>query len=354
MPITTRSTLNVALFVVMLQIGCLSASAAELAGEISETKGRPETTQSSADASATSGLVSKARVEDATVKPIDAFQQGKEFMKSCRYDKALEAFNIAARENPASAEPHFARARALLGLGRREEAYKEFKLCMLLDPSGRMRHKCKSEIDFAGLAAPLDFSNQPRTITTQDLEKATTNITNQAENEIKRVQDEAVSRGAAIRKMDASVASSNPYSPSGWYVPGRPSRSGGGYISLSGTGGRTSSNWAGYPRYESNAMRRATELAADARARSEAIREAASGLNESMSTRPSEYSGVYLSPHGTNLFVRNYVNFEPVRPEPPEALSAKALSLDDYRKFSSNQKPGCSYVPNSRGSRRYK
>lgn len=369
MPITIRPKTSL-IAAVILQATCLNAFAAELSGEVAESGTASSVKHVDNTAVADKPAASEKPTDAAATQPVDFIKQGLEFMKSCDYGKALESFNAASRENPASAEPHFARARALLGLGRREEAYKEFKLCMLLDPSSRMEHKCKGEIDYANLGEHMDFSNQPRTISIGDLEKATTCITNQAENEIRRVQDDALSRSNSFRNMyNASMNGyqlspysaygsygSNPYGSYGSNGWGRYSSSRGGYVSMSSSGGRPSiSSWTGTVSNVSESMRRAAALSEDARIRSEAIRDAASGLNTSMSSRPSEYSGVYLSPHNTNLFVRNYVNFEPVRPEPPEALAAKALSLDDYRKYSHNQNPGCSYLPTTaRASHRYR
>lgn len=353
----TRPKHIVVVTAALLQLSCCGAPAAELTGEVREniTPSKVENSQSASSDTTTAkeALNGKSAVLPA---PIDNFKLGLELMKSCSYAKALDAFNAAARENPASAEPHFARARALLGLGRRDEAYKEFKLCTLLDPSGRMEQKCKSEIYMAGLGAPLDFNNQPRTITNLDLERATTNITNQAESEIQRVQDNALSRSNSIRRMDSeSMMSPYPNSSGRWFGYGRFPTSRGGYVSLSCSGNRPGmSNWVGGGTYESNATRRARELSEGARLRSEALREAATGLNENMSNRPSEYSGVYLSPHGTNLFVRNYVNFEPVRPEPPEALEAKALSLAEDRKLTNSEKLVSRNMPGGRSRRRYK
>lgn len=369
MPVLKPKRFLVAAFV--WQLGIPFALAAEsplgageslkgLAGTVEESVGSSKSIAAPADRNVSEpSEKTKETAQLPTRDTADPLLTGYKLMKSCSYAKAMEAFNRAARDNPASAEVHFGRAMALLGLGRREESLKEFKLAMLLDPSSRMAHKCKREIDYAGLEK-IDHSNQPRNITTSDLERTTTEISNKAESEIRRIQSEALRRFELIRRADSRMPSAMRFGSEQNYPRSR--YSGGSrsdYSTQSTFGGRAPvSNYVSgttsgsrYSRYsrQSEGSTRARAITEEARLRSAAIRDAAVGLNSSMSNRPSESSGVYLTPHGTNLFVRNYVNFDPVRPEPPEELSARTLSLEGACCGATEtrpHKPGCDYSQN--------
>ncbi|MBX3075101.1 hypothetical protein KF913_14315 [Candidatus Obscuribacterales bacterium] len=262
--------------------------------------------------------------------PGEPLQVGFDLLKKLEYERALAAFNIAARTNPTAAEPHFGRAKALLGLQRRDEALKEFKLCTLLDPSASNTEKCDKEIEYYTAKAP---AGAPLTVTSEDIEKSSTRVTNQASSRISQIHREAAARGLYLgRSSLGSKSSKYRHIP----VPAMPSSS----LSLNGGGGGLSAHdyfirngtLSGYDSRAYSRSRRydAAAKADDARRRAEAVRDAAIGLNQAMSTKPSDSSGVYLSPHGTNLYVRNYVNFDPVKqePVPTEALSAKQMSID--------------------------
>jgi len=67
--------------------------------------------------------------------------------------------------------------------------------------------------------------------------------------------------------------------------------------------------------------------------RAEGVKESAAGLESQMLSRPAETSGVFLVPSGTNLYVRNYAHFDPVMPEPPQALHAVPLVLPQVLKI---------------------
>ncbi len=233
-------------------------------------------------------------------------QDGFRLLQLHQYAKALEAFNQSARERPDSAEPHFGRAKALFGLGRRTEAIKELKVCLLLDPSGAMSEKCKKEIDRA-TSRPPDLSN-PQTITSGDVEKSATKITNQAADQIRLIQKQASAHlSSSPFRSNSNYTFSTPYSPPFSRFSPRSSPP---------KGSRKGEDF------------RARAAAEDARLRSQAIRDAAMGLSTAMATKPSESSGIYLTPHNTNLFVRNYVTFDPVRPAPPQELTATQHRLE--------------------------
>jgi tetratricopeptide (TPR) repeat protein len=287
-----------------------SASSLPNAEASKKTNEKPLAVDSSLPAvenQATSNKTSQTSAGEQSKETETLHKDGFRLLKLHEYAKALEAFNQSAREHPDSAEPHFGRAKALFGLGRRAEAMKELKVCLLLDPSGAMSEKCKKEIDRA-TSRPPDLSN-PQTITSSDVEKSATKITNQAADQIRLIQKQASSRlTSSPFRSNSDYTVSTPYSPP--------------YSRFSPRSSRHKSS-----RREDDYRARAA--AEDARLRSQAIRDAAMGLSTAMATKPSESSGVYLTPHNTNLFVRNYVTFDPVRPVPPQELTATQHRLEE-------------------------
>ena len=271
---------------------------------------------------------SAAKAPPEPLPPGDPLQVGFDLLKKLDYERALAAFNIAARANPTAPEPHFGRAKALLGLQRRDEALKEFKLCTFLDSSTANTEKCNKEIEYYTAKPPV---GAPLTVTSEDIEKSSTRITNQASTRINQIRNEAYSRGIGLGRSSSSLSRNASHSIP---IPSMPPS-----LSLNGAGGGMSARdymikngtMRGYDSrsYNRSRAKDAAAKAEDARRRAEAVRDAAIGLNRAMSTKPSDSSGIYLSPHGTNLYVRNYVNFDPVRPEPApaEALSAKQGSI---------------------------
>lgn len=210
---------------------------------------------------------------------------GFKLLREKSYDQALEIFNSAARANPDSIKAHFGRAQSLEGAGRRIEAVKEFQLCLLMKPTAEVAAACNKELDYMSTrvppAAPLP------TLTEREVEKSATTITNQVAERISAIQRECSFTARPPKSM--------------FRFPIR--RSGG---------------------YSENYLQ--------ARARSEALRACAEGLRNDMSTRPSAWDGIYLSPQGTNLYVRNYVTFDAQKPEVIEPLKAAQLSFNDQHR----------------------
>jgi tetratricopeptide (TPR) repeat protein len=207
------------------------------------------------------------------------------------YDQALEIFNAAARANPDNVGAHFGRARALEAVGRRPEAVKEFQLCLLLKPDKAIADVCNKELDYMTTrVAPVPPNP---TLTEREVEKAATTITNQAAEGIQRLQ-----RECGFTPRPPKMLSRHPM------------------------------------RWSTTNVARADE----ARRRSQALRECADSLRTDMSTKPSQWDGIYLSPQGTNLYVRNYVTFDAQKPEVVEPLKADQLSYLDLKKLSQQKK----------------
>jgi tetratricopeptide (TPR) repeat protein len=296
--------------------------------EITETAA-PRAMSETAAALSVSKPATRAASENLPQTPEseDPLQRGMNLLKLRDYTRALAAFNAAARENPDSAEPHFGRAKALLGLNRRVEAQKEFRLCTLLDSSPLMFRRCNKEMDISPVVPP---DNTPKTVTGKDVEKSATRITNQASDHIKLIQTQAQARSESLARNNPakSIRSGKTWglstSSNGDYDQTQ-NLSASEYLRLNGT----LKGWTSPGRRKSGTDNSIKAISEDAYKRSQAVRESAGGLTHAMSTKPSESSGVYLTPHGTNLYVRNYVNFDPVKPEPPESLSAKQLTAEE-------------------------
>lgn len=214
----------------------------------------------------------------------------------------LKEFNLDARLHPDAPEPHFGRARVLQELGRSEEAVKEFRLCLLLNPSAGMRRACEREIDYLTLQPPTP---PPITITQQDLEKTSARITNQAADRIRLIQSQTSMQLASWARVQ----------------PPRPR-----FTRSTGRHTPARLDW------------RTQALTDYSRQRCRALAECAESLKSGMTTKPSAIASVYLSPHGTNLYVRNYISLDPVKPEPVQPLVATALSYQDTQKQAKKKK----------------
>lgn len=229
---------------------------------------------------------------------------GFELLKAKNYDEALQVFNKAARDNPDSVEAHFGRAQALEALNRREESVKEFELCLLMKPPQAIKEVCDRELDYMTLRKTK--TPQMPTVTSQDVEKTGTVITNQAAERIRALQSDYFRRQAGVRPPRFRHRFPSVYPPT--YAPMLP------------------------PYAMRPGKFRPSYLDSDWYKRSMALRESADGLRREMSTKPSDYADIYLSPAGTNLYVRNYVPIEPSkRAEPIQPLLAKPLSFSDTK-----------------------
>lgn len=252
------------------------------------------------------GFAAPALAEDTGVAA------GFELLKAKSYDEALQVFNKAARENPDSVEAHFGRAQALEALNRREESVKEFELCLLMKPPEAIREVCDRELDYMTLRKTK--APQMPTITSHDVEKTATTITNQAAERIRGLQSDYFRKQVGVRPPRFRHPQPSPF-PYPY----------------------TQSIHPMYPRHPGKF--RPSYLDTDWYKRSVALRECADGLRREMSTKPSDYTDVYLSPAGTNLYVRNYIPIEPSkRAEPIEPLVAKPLSFSDTRSSTTKKK----------------
>jgi tetratricopeptide (TPR) repeat protein len=222
------------------------------------------------------------------------------------YAGALEVFNQAARENPDFVDAHFGRAQALEALNRRVESVKEFQLCLLLKPSAAQKAFCDKELDYMTLKPPA-VALSP-TFTLQDVERTSTTITNQAAERITALQ-----RQSRAFDRRSSLTSPFPFPTTFPYPSSTP------YPSFSRY---PRSRWSGYDMARSE----------DARRRSNAFRECAEGLKSEMATKPSDYTGIHLSPQNTNLYVRNYIDFDPVKSTVVDPIMATPLSYKDAKK----------------------
>lgn len=247
------------------------------------------------------------------------------------FEKALEFFNEQARSNPDSAEAHMGRACALRYLNRPEEASKEYKLALLLNPSPMVSKKCTEELKT--LEAPKqtrhnEVPNTPATFGPNDVEKSMGDIMKQSEEKIKTIHKSSEHYANGIYKSSSAVHAKTLEDIRRQIDD----------MSINFRGRRISPPGLSEYQNELNARasarlshaRRDYEIRRkDAEARALGVKESAEGLQSQMLKKPSETSGIYLIPSGTNLYVRNYGHFDPVMPEPPEPLKATPLKLPE-------------------------
>lgn len=264
--------------------------------------------------------------------------EGLKYLKSGDANKALERFNAAARERPDSVEAHYGRARALAMLGRKEEAIKEFKLTLLLKPVDELAALCRENLATLSGNTEGEHSVLPQgqtassTVHPQDVEQSIDKILKQSEERIGLIHSHAESFATSIynsrsdahnRLMEQSRQEAEEMRSA------RVRR-----------GRRMMPAFSEQEIMERQAELQYRSMSSLARARSDfenrrqeaesralGVKESAEGLQSQMINKPSESSGVYLVPKGTNLYVRNYSHFDPVLPEPLEALHAVPLKL---------------------------
>ncbi len=261
-------------------------------------------------------------------------------------NRALEIFNSAAREHPDSAEVHHGRARALALLGRKDEAVKEFKLSILLNPSEDIAKKSKEglrclgepveEKDFKAHLKPS--SAAPETVRSADVEQSINRMLKQSEEKMKDIQTSSERYASTVynersnannRLMEQARQEADELRRMRVRV-GRRSRPA---FNQSDIMARQAElqyrSTAQLERSKSDYDNRKLE----AESRALGVKNSVEGLESQMLTKPSETSGVFLVPTGTNLYVRNYGHFDPVMPEPPEPLHAVPLKLPQVLKI---------------------
>ncbi len=275
---------------------------------------------------------------DSTANPIADGQKCLEQGDSAR---ALEHFNLAARMNPASVEAHYGRACSLAKLGRTEESNKEFKLTLLLGPSEELAKKCKEKMTVAEPAKrpPMHALTPPATVQAKDVESSIGKILFQSEEHIKAIHRDAEkcangiynARTSSLNKaLEQDKADAQEEAR---LMRGRGRRGGFNPFGNAYLQERQQEIQFAYENRMARAKADFQQRRSEAETRAMGIKASAEGLESQMINKPSETSGVYLVPGGTNLYVRNYGHFDPVLPEPPEPLHAIPLKLPQVLKM---------------------
>lgn len=260
-----------------------------------------------------------------------SLKPGFQLIVSGQPEKALEFFNEAAREKADMPDVHLGRACALRFLSRPEEALKEYRLALLLNPSEAVARKCNEDIKaMERSAADAHKVELPQpSIGKNEVEKSVGDILRQSEERIKAVHKESENYATNIYK--SSMASHyremenikrraqdmSTYTRWGQRIPGIDS------FSLQREQEARSQSRLKYARSDYEIRKR------EAQSKAVALKDAAEGLQSQMLQKPSETSGIYMVPNGTNLYVRNYAHFDPVVPEPPAPLQATAQKLPE-------------------------
>ncbi len=261
-------------------------------------------------------------------------KKGYEALEASKGQEALEIFNLEARKSPDSPEAHFGRASALKLLNRHEEAAKEFKLTLLLEPSPEIKAKCSEHlhnIESARTKKPARHE-RPQTIRSQDVEHSINNILKQSEDKVREIQHHSESFANHIYNSKSQLHNRALERAKQEAEEMRQARIRIGRRLLpafSEAEIRERQQELQFKAMQSMA-RAQSDLEArhqEAQNRATAIKETAEGLESQMINKPAETSGVFLMPEGTNLYVRNYGHFDPVMPEPPVPLQAVPLKL---------------------------
>lgn len=275
-------------------------------------------------------------------------------LKQKEHKKALELFNAAAREYPDSAQAHYGRAMALKELGRKDEAKKEFKLTLLLNAPDDISKNCKEKLSQLEGSKPeahapnsAGFSQAPQTVRSQDVESSINRILKQSEEKIRSVKSNSDAYADRIYSTRADAHSKLMEQARQEADEMRKARMIFGRRAIPMFSDAEIMQRQAEVQFKSaSALERAKAdyeaRRQESQARALSIKESAEGLESQMINKPSESSGVFLSPHGTNLYVRNYGHFDPVLPEPPEPLHAVPLKMPQLMNKnmrSSGQKP---------------
>lgn len=234
-----------------------------------------------------------------------------------RLNEALQLLNCAQYDVSRAAEAHYYKGCILAKLGVHADAVREFKLAKLLDHTGTYAPLAKQALQAYGettqtdkaQAAAIQASAPPaprRLATPGQIETAAGKINSQARDRIGRVWSEA-----RLKQQDLPPWLST--APQRSSVPNfDPNR-----YRMYDPNSMRNSSWRGNREYDFH------------RQRAKGVAESAEGL-VSLMTREDDGKGVFLVPHGTNLYVRNYefgTSIDP--PLLPKRTEMKMWSLND-------------------------
>lgn len=269
---------------------------------------------------------------------------GFKFLAAADYVQALRCFNIAARENPDSSEIHFGRATALNNLGRKNEALKEYKLALLLNPGRDLKKKLEAGLN-------LLQTNCSKVSGNAAVQPALSGTALEAEHSIGRIMSQSEDRINGIHTSAEKYAShlySGKLSQQKKIMEAAKQEAD---VLRNNARWRGGMSFADINEYEADIKRKSGYILNKARSdydnhrreaqlRAHGIKDSAEGLQKQMLEKPSETSGVFLLPKGTNLYVRNYGHFDPVMPEhiAPTPLSAVPLKLPEVLRFEQKHK----------------
>lgn len=277
-----------------------------------------------------------------------SFADGQKALKDGDNIKALDIFNAAAREHPDNADAHFGRASVLSRLGRKDEAVKEFKLTLLLNPTDDVARSCREKLSALGIksdaahrsSAPV--ATAPLTVRTHDVEDSISKILKQSEEKITDIHNGSESFASSVynARSDAHNRAMERARQEAEEMRQAKIRFGRRLIPAF-TEDQIRERQAELQYKSASALERAKSdyeaRKQEAESRALGVKDTAEGLESQMINKPSETSGVFLVPNGTNLYVRNYGHFDPVMPEPPEALHAVPLKLPQVLRMQAEQ-----------------
>ncbi|MBY0550043.1 MAG: hypothetical protein K2W95_22400 [Candidatus Obscuribacterales bacterium] len=211
-----------------------------------------------------------------------------------RLNEALQLLNSAQYDVSRAAEAHYYKGCVLARLGSHADAVREFKLAKLLDHTGTYAPLAKQALQAYGettqtdraQAATIQASAPPapkRLATPGQIETTAGRINTQAKDRIGRVWNEA-----RLKSQDLPPWMTIPPTR-GPIVPGFDQNR----YRLYDPNRIRNSSWKSNREYDFHQQR------------AKGVAESAEGL-VTLLTREDDGKGVFLVPHGTNLYVRNY------------------------------------------------
>lgn len=212
-----------------------------------------------------------------------------------KINEALQLLNCAQYDVSRAAEAHYYKGCILAKLGAHADAVREFKLAKLLDHSGTYAPLAAQALQGYGESTQTDRAQTQamqasappppkRLATPQQVEYTAKRISNQASERISRVWTEA-----RLPQKDLPPWMSPGYSRPSSRIPTFDTSR----YRLYDPNYVRNSSWTGSREYEYH------------RQRAKGVAESADGLVSQL-TREDDGKGVFLVPHGTNLYVRNY------------------------------------------------
>jgi len=258
------------------------------------------------------------------------YEDGVGFFKSGKMQEAASALQIAVKKNPSDLKARYYLANTYASLGQRQKAVEQYSYCANAAPGTKMEEFCLKAMGMQNLKSnSLNSLQQPQ----KDLQRETeTKVDMQAKEYVSSVEAQRKSElNSLSRRINAQVDTINKQMQLD--IDSVPK-----YIYVGNKRYPNTDYASDVDRIKYNAAGRISDLTN--RQNSDLAQ-----LNERFDKRLEEYleshdgirtalksakGNMQLTPHGTDMYVRNYMNFGQEKIwEPPASLQARPLTLLD-------------------------